>query len=166
MERRQTYLNELRTASALGMSLALIETKGLPVPENPKRIDIWWRGNKNGALMLLLAFLISENWEWVNAKIRILRVVENEAGLAQAESALKKLLDLARVEGDVEVVLEEESFSRVLHKYSIDATCVILGFELPEKADEAEWHACYRSFVDGMPTTILVNSLGGEDIFA
>ena len=166
MERRQTYLNELRTASALGMSLALIETKGLPVPENPKRIDIWWRGNKNGALMLLLAFLISENWEWVNAKIRILRVVENEAGLAQAESALKKLLDLARVEGDVEVVLEEESFSRVLHKYSIDATCVILGFELPEKADEAEWHACYRSFVDGMPTTILVNSLGGEDLFA
>ena len=166
MERRQTYLNELRTASALGMSLALIETKDLPVPDEPKRIDIWWRGNKNGALMLLLAFLISENWEWSNANIRILRVVENEAGLAQAESALKKLLDLARVEGEVKVVLGEESFSRVLHKHSADATCVILGFELPEIADEAEWHDCYRSFVDGMPTTILVNSLGGEDLFA
>ena len=166
MERRQTYLNELRTASALGMSLALIETKDLPVPDEPKRIDIWWRGNKNGALMLLLAFLISENWEWSNANIRILRVVENEAGLAQAESSLKKLLDLARVEGEVKVVLGEESFSRVLHKHSADATCVILGFELPEIADEAEWHDCYRSFVDGMPTTILVNSLGGEDLFA
>ena len=166
MERRQTYLNELRTASALGMSLALIDTKDLPVPDEPKRVDIWWRGNKNGALMLLLAFLISENWEWSNASIRILRVVENEAGLAQAESALKKLLDLARVEGEVKVVLGEESFSRVLHKHSADATCVILGFELPEIADEAEWHDCYRSFVDGMPTTILVNSLGGEDLFA
>ncbi|KPJ99498.1 MAG: hypothetical protein AMJ60_04790, partial [Desulfobacterales bacterium SG8_35] len=166
MERRQTYLNALRTASTLGMSLALIETKVLPVPEEPKRIDIWWRGHKNGALMLLLAFLISENWEWSNAKIRILRVVENEAGREPAESALQKLLDLARVEGDVEVVLEEGSFSRVLHKYSADATCVILGFELPEVADEAAWHACYRSFVDGMPTMILVNSLGGEDLFA
>ena len=40
-----------------------------------------------------------------------------------------------------------------------------LGCELPEKADEAEWHDNYRSFVDGMPTMILVNSLGGEDIF-
>jgi amino acid transporter len=166
MERRQTYLNGLRTASALGMSLALVETKDLPVFEQPKRIDIWWRGNKNGALMLLLAFLISENWNWSSAKIRILRVVEKEAGLAQAESALKKLLDLARVEGDVEVVLAEESFSRVLHKHSADATCVILGFELPDKADEAAWHDCYRSFVDGMPTTILINSLGGEDLFA
>ena len=166
MERRQKYINELRTASALGMSLALIEAKELPVLDQPKRIDIWWRGNKNGALMLLLAFLISENWEWANTKIRMMRVVEKEEGLAQAELALKKLLDLARVEGDVEVVLAEESFSRVLHKYSADATCVILGFELPEKADEAEWHAGYRAFVDGMPTTILVNSLGGEDLFA
>ncbi len=166
MERRQIYINELRIASALGMSLALVEAKGVPAPDEPKRIDIWWRGSKNGALMLLLAFLISENWEWVSTKIRLLRVVENEAGLAQAESALEKLLELARVEGDVEVVLAEESFSRILHKHSADATCVILGFELPEKACEAEWHDAYRSFVDGMPTMILVNSLGGEDLFA
>ena len=163
--RRQNYIRELRTGSSLGMSLALIEAKGLPVPGEPKRIDIWWRGYKNGALMLLLAFLISENWEWSDTKIRILRVVEEEAGREPAESALQKLLDLARVEGDVKVVIEEGSFSRVLHKHSADATCVLLGFELPEKAREAEWHSNYRSFVDEMPTTILVNSLGGEDLF-
>ena len=166
MERRQSYLKNLRTASTLGMSLALIETKGLPIPEEPKRIDIWWRGFKNGALMLLIAFLLTENWEWENAKIRILRVVEKEEGRLPAEEALQKMIDLARVEGGVEVVVAEESFSRVLHKYSADATCVILGFELPEKADEAEWHDSYRSFIDGMPTTILVNSLGAEDLFA
>jgi len=165
MERRQAYLSELRTASNLGMSLALIETKGLPKPEEKKRIDIWWRGNKRGGLMLLIGFLLSENWEWENARIRLLRVVEKEKGRVPAEEALQKLLDLARVEGDVEVVLEEGSFSRILHKYSANATCVILGFELPEKADEAEWHANYRAFVDEMPTTILVNSLGGEDLF-
>ena len=166
MERRQSYLKELRTASTLGMSLALIETNGLPKPEEPKRIDIWWRGYKNGALMLLIAFLLSENWEWENARIRILRVVENEEGRLPAEQALQKMIALARVEGDVEVVVEEgESFSRVLHKYSADATCVILGFELPEKTHEAEWHDNYRGFVDEMPTMILVNSLGGEDLF-
>ena len=166
MERRQTYLNALRTASTLGMSLALVETKEVPEPETKKRIDIWWRGHKNGALMLLLAFLISENWEWANTRIRILRVVENEAGREPAEQDLQQLLDLARVEGDVQIVLEEESFSRTLHTHSTDATCVILGFELPGKAKEAEWHDCYRSFVDEMPTMILVNSLGGEDLFA
>lgn len=165
MERRQSYIKELRTASTLGMSLALIEINEMPIPEEPKRIDIWWRGHKNGALMLLIAFLLSENWEWKNARIRVLRVVENEGGRLPAEENLQKMIDLARVDGDVEVVVEEESFSRVLHKYSADAACVILGFELPEIADEAEWHDNYRSFVDEIPTTILVNSLGGEDIF-
>jgi amino acid transporter len=165
MERRQNYIKELRSASALGISLALIETNGLPAPEESKRIDIWWRGHKNGALMLLTAFLLSENWEWKNSKIRILRVIENEEGRIPAEEALHKLLDLARVDGDVEVVLEEASFSRILHKHSADATCVILGFELPEMGKEAEWHDRYRSFVDEMPTMILVNSLGGEDLF-
>jgi amino acid transporter len=166
MERRQYYIRELHNASALGMSLALIETKGLPAFEEPKRIDIWWRGHKNGALMLLTAFLLSENWEWENARIRILRVIEKEEGKAPAEQSLQELMDQARVDGEVQVVVSEESFSRILHQHSADATCVILGFELPEKAHEAEWHDCYRSFIDGMPTTILVNSLGGEDLFA
>ena len=155
----------MHTASNLGMSLAIIEVKGLPALTDPKRIDIWWRGHKNGALMLLLAFLISENWEWANTKIRILRGVEKETGQEPAEQALQKLVDLARVEAAVEIVLEEGSFSRVLHKHSADATCVILGFELPEEGAEAEWHDNYRSFIDEMPTMILVNSLGGEDLF-
>jgi len=166
MGRRQTYLNELRAASTLGMSLALVEPKGMPDPESKKRIDIWWRGHKNGSLMLLLAFLISENWEWSNTMIRILRVVEKEEGQLPAEESLRKLMELARVDGKVEVVVSKESFSRILHGHSQDADCVILGFELPEIAHEAEWHDNYRSFVDGMPTTIMVNSLGGEDLFA
>ena len=166
MERRQTYIRELRTASALGMSLALIEAKGLPVLKESKRIDIWWRGQKNGALMLLTAFLLSENWEWQNTKIRILRVVEKEKGRLPAEQSLQELIGLARVDSGVKVVVSMESFTRILHEHSADATCVVLGFELPEIANEAEWHDCYRSFIDGMPTTILVNSLGGEDLFA
>lgn len=165
MERRQTYIRELRSASALGMSLALMEPKGIPVPEEPKRIDIWWRGHKNGALMLLLAFLISKNWEWANTKIRILREVEDDAGRIPAVQALQELVDLARVDAEIEIVVSEESFTRILHEHSVGSTCVMLGFELPEIENEAVWHANYRAFVDEMPTMIFVNSLGGEDLF-
>jgi amino acid transporter len=166
MELRQTYLQELQTATNLGMSLVLLETKAIPGPEELKRIDIWWRGQKNGGLMLLIGYLLSENWEWANAKIRVLRVVDNETGLEPAEQALQKLIDLARVEAEPVVVVGDGSFSRVLHSNSADATCVIMGFEYPEKGTEAEWHANIRSLLDGMPTTILVNSAGGEGLFA
>jgi len=114
MELRQTYLQELQTATNLGMSLVLLETKKIPNPEDPKRIDIWWRGQKNGGLMLLIAYLLSENWEWDNAKIRVLRVVENEAQQAPAEQALQEMIDLARMEAEPAVVIDDESFTRVL----------------------------------------------------
>jgi hypothetical protein len=76
------------------------------------------------------------------------------------------LIDLARVNAEPAVVIDDESFTRTLHNNSTDATCVILGFEFPEKGREAEWHANTRSLLDGMPTTILVNSVGGEGLFA
>ena len=116
--------------------------------------------------MLLIAYLLSENWEWDDVKIRVLRVVDNEAGKIPAEEALQELIDLARVDAEPAVVLDDESFTRVLHNNSADATCVILGFEFPEKGKEAEWHANVRSLLDGMPTTIMVNSGGGEELFA
>ena len=166
MELRQTYLQELKIATNLGMSLVLLESKGIPNSEESKRIDIWWRGQKNGGLMLLIAYLLSENWEWENVKIRVLRVLDNEEGRIPAEEALQKLIDLARVDAEPAVVLDDESFTRVLHNNSADATCVILGFEFPEKGKEAEWHANVRSLLDGMPTTIMVNSGGGEGLFA
>jgi amino acid transporter len=166
MELRQTYLQELKIAINLGMSLVLLETKEIPNPEDSKRIDIWWRGQKNGGLMLLIAYLLSENWEWDNVKIRVLRVVDHEEGIIPAEEALQKLIDLARVNAEPAVVIDDESFTRTLHNNSTDATCVILGFEFPEKGREAEWHANTRSLLDGMPTTILVNSVGGEGLFA
>jgi amino acid transporter len=166
MELRQTYLQELQTATNLGMSLVLLETKGIPNPDDRKRIDVWWRGQKNGGLMLLIAHLLSENWEWENAKIRVLRVIENEEGKIPAEKGLQGLIDLARVEAEPAVVIDDQSFTRVLHSNSADATCVVLGFEFPEKGKEAEWHNNIRSLLDGMPTTVLVNSVGGEGLFA
>jgi amino acid transporter len=166
MELRQTYLQELRTATNLGLSLVIIETNGIPSAMAPKRIDIWWRGQKNGGLMLLIAHLLSENLDWEKTEIRILRAVDNEAGQDPAHQSLQELIEMARVEAVPEVVIAEESFTRVLHKYSTDATCVILGLEFPENGKEAEWHAHIRSLLDSMPTTILVNSVGGEGLFA
>jgi len=31
------------------------------LPHTSKRIDIWWRGKKNGDLMVLFAYLMTEN---------------------------------------------------------------------------------------------------------
>ncbi|MDH3349064.1 MAG: hypothetical protein OEM02_13325, partial [Desulfobulbaceae bacterium] len=166
-ERRHAYINELRIAYTIGMSLVMVKHNGIPAPEHAKRIDIWWRGRKNGNLMLLLGFLLTENWEWSGTIIRLLRVVNNEAGTLPARDSLVELVNEARVEATVEVITSAEPFSEVLKRHSKDASCVMLGFELPSKEKETAWHTTYLSYLSQLPTTVLlVNSSGEEDLLA
>lgn len=161
-----SFLNQLRTASTLGKSILLLSGDHLPYPDPnfAKRIDIWWRGQKNGDLMILGAYLLTENWEWANAKIRILRMVESEEGREPAQQALQELIDLARVEAETRIIVSKEPFEDVLSLYSHDATCTILGFEIPEPGGEDSWHNTCLRIMKKIPTVIMVNSHGGEKL--
>jgi len=165
--RLETYCNRLQIAAGMGISLVLIDDKALPpAPRVHKRIDLWWRGRKNGSLMVLLAHLLRTNWEWANTEIRILRLVSQEAGRQPAVQALQKLIAEARVEARAEVIVSQRPYLQVLHDHSQDATCVFLGFELPTDAERAQWHDWYTQLTAPLPTTILVCSQGAEDIEA
>lgn len=166
VERNKEYIDELRTAADLGLSIALLKADSLPEISDHKRVDLWWRGKKNGGLMLLLAYLLSSNWQWEDAEIRLLRVVENEEGREPAREALQYLTDAARVKAAVSVVVSSEPFEDILAEHSGDAACVFLGFELPEEGEEEKWYAGYYKLVDRVPSVILVNSRGGEGLLA
>jgi amino acid transporter len=168
-ERVVAYWKNLSVAATLGMGLVLVVDRGLPAPEKPeRRVDVWWRGRKNGSLMLLLAHLLSTNREWEGVQVRLLRVVDDPEGLTPAEEALSRLAHDARLEVTPKVIVSEEPFPRVLRAHSCDATCVFLGFDLPPEG-EAEGEARYRStcaLLEGLPTTVLISSQGAEDVTA
>ncbi len=166
-ERVAPYWRNLDVAASLGMGVVLIAPRGMPPGEGaPRRIDVWWRGQKNGALMLLLAHLLRSNDEWEDGEVRLLRMVENAEGREPAEKALVELAHEARLEVTPEVIVSSGPFSEVLHEHSGDATCVLLGFELPGEGEREARHQALSRLVEGMPTTILVNSRGGEDLTA
>ncbi len=165
-DRLHEHINELKVANNLEMSLVLLHSNALPLPEVRKRIDIWWRGKKNGDLMILLAFLISENLHWENTEIRILRVIENEAGRAPAMAALQELVDSARVEATVRTIVSSEPFNDILRQYSSDAVCVMLGFEIPTPDQQIYWYSTYNEYINEMPTIVMVNSYGDEGLLA
>jgi amino acid transporter len=160
------FARELRIAAGMGMSLVLVQGEGLPRPDSAQRIDIWWRGRKNGGLMVILAHLLTMNWQWNRAGIRVLRVIEDAAGRTPAEEALQKLIDGSRVKARVEAVVSDRPFVETLHEHSNDAACIFLGFEVPDEEQESAWHRTYHAMLRGMPTTLAVTSAGGEDLLA
>jgi hypothetical protein len=160
------FLLHVQDIRALEKSVLVLVDRGLPETETPKRIDIWWRGMKNGALMAVFAHLLTRNWEWAEARVRILRVVENEAGHEPARQALSNLINESRIDADAVVVVSREPFHRVLHHHSRDATVVFLGFEPPEDGQENAFFERYESLLSGMPSTLLVCSTGEADMLA
>jgi len=160
---QRSYVEFLREATFLNISQILVYNRGLPDPDRKKRIDVWWRGHKNGPLMVLMAHLLVHNWEWSGSRIVLKRVVKNESGKEEAWQELRHLIETARVDAEAEVVVSDTSFAGTLQKSSFDADCIFLGYELPEPGHEAAWQANYDTMLQKMPTTLLVHSADGKD---
>ena len=164
--RAESFVHHLNSAKQLGMSLLLLKDEGLPSGRLNRRIDIWWRGRQNGSLMVLLGHLLTLRWEWSEAKIRLLRVIQDEAGREPATEALRKLVDAARVNADVQIVVSEDSFTDVLHRHSDDASVVFLGFTVPPESEAQIFQSTLSDILNGLPTTLLVCSSGEADLLA
>ena len=167
-ERASYFVEHLRTAHRLGMSLVLVNDKGLPQGSFDRRIDIWWRGQENGSLMILIAHLLTLNWEWSRAKVRMLRLIEDEAGRQPSREALEELVNKARLNAEVDVIVSEDPFPKVLERHSANASVVILGFKIPDEEREEEafrFQMYFERMISTLPTTLLVSSSGEADVF-
>ncbi|GAB4279569.1 MAG: Na-K-Cl cotransporter [Candidatus Rifleibacteriota bacterium] len=162
-ESARNLIEYIKLADASKIGQLLLSDKGLPEIASNRRIDVWWRGRKNGSLMVLLAHLLLNNWEWRSAKIRVLRVVENDAGIQPAMEALQILLDNARVQGQAKTLIADKPFAQILGENSYDAALVFLGFEIPEDDSAEKWFNAYECMLKGLPTTVLVHCASEGD---
>jgi amino acid transporter len=158
------FAQHLRLALELGMSQVIVVDRGMPA-EQPEQIDVWWRGRKNGSLMVILAYLLTHNWTWSRARIRLLRMLEGGETMEEAEEELEALIDAARLEADYKVV-EAGDFKQRLKETSSDADCVFLGFTPPSDEHAEAFHAAYTDFVEDLPTTLIVCSSGEADLYS
>ena len=165
-ERSASFVHHMNSVRLLGMSLILLRDEGLPRLRTNRRIDIWWRGRKNGSLMVLLAHLLTLNWDWMDSKIRLLRLVQDEAGREPSANALRQLVDAARLNAQVSVLVSKAPFVEVIQRHSGDATVVFLGFNVPEEQEGRQFLHHFEEMMSGLPTTLLICSSGEADLLA
>lgn len=160
----QTFARHLRLASELDMSQVIVVDHGLPTGQ-PSRIDVWWRGRRNGSLMVILAYLLTRNWSWSRARIRLLKMLDDNETADQAREQLESLIEAARLDADFKVV-EHGDFKQLLKEHSSDADVVFLGFSPPDDDRADGWHATYANFVEDLPTALIVCSSGAADLLS
>ena len=165
-ENLSSFLKQLREAKEMGMSIIVIKADSLPSAGWRKKVHIWWRGDINGPLMMLLGFLLQDNWEWGKSTVQVFRSVEERAGIAPAFQNLSEMIKAARIDALAKVVLSSTTFKETLHEHSKKADCVFLGFQVPDPEQEDAWYELYKGFLDKMPSAILINSSIETDILS
>jgi hypothetical protein len=128
-----------------------------------ERIDVWWGGLKdNGALMMILAYLLRTSTEWRGAEVNVKLVVPNEMAAESAGANLRRKIDELRIGAEPHVIIGDgRPFDDILRKSSAAADLIFLG--MAEPADNfAAYIGRMHELVEGLPTVAFV--LAAEDL--
>jgi len=167
-QRIKSFFDSIRIAKQLHMSTVLVRDGGLPekTAGRKSRIDIWWRGRRNGSLMVILGYLLSINPEWSGSQIRILRAINNSNNAEETRFELESLIENSRIKAIVKIIVSELDFSSILKENSSDASIIFLGFDIPEISEIPAFKSRIDEMLKDMPTTMLISSTGDADLLS
>jgi hypothetical protein len=166
MQRRQVRL--ISTMLGLRKSILFLCYDNQKGYGRRRRIDVWWRGkDRNAELMLLLAHFIRQSRAWEGAKIRVMRLMTNEAGKQGATEHIANLLREARVDAEPVVLVREhpdQPFTDMLKQASADTDLVLMGLRAPAEDEGDAYRRQVTQLTAGAGTVLLVRSGEMEDI--
>ncbi len=165
-KRAESFGATLRTIAGLQRSIVAVRFQ--QEPADPwvaplGTIDVWWRGQQNGGLMLLLAHLLTKNTEWRNRTIRLMRVIEKDAGAVEVERHLRELADGARINAVPKAVVASDAI-QAIRQTSCSAALVLIGFEAPAEGQEQDFYDRMEQWAGELPRVVLVDSIGGMSL--
>ena len=171
-ERRglERALRSLRSFSQLGKSLIIgrVDSKPLPVASRDREIHVWWGGlQRNGDLMLLLAYLLSSNVEWRGAQLVVTSLASSELMRTRTQNHLDELLPELRINARTEVLMKPDNMTvrEMIFAQSQTADVTFLGLPVPEVGAETEAAQRMAAMAEGLSTVFFVNNsspFGGE----
>ncbi|MEO5719814.1 MAG: amino acid permease, partial [Chthoniobacterales bacterium] len=162
------FCQVLRRIAELERSVLIVycpdeEKRLLAAP--PGSIDVWWQGGRNGALMLLLAHMLTQNPEWRNHPIRLIFAVSEREEEAKAREKMDRLMEAARVVATVEIVAGPDAIA-AMRERSLEAALVLKGFEPPDEGEDLPTLDRMQAEIGDLRRVVMVYSAGGHSLSA
>jgi len=149
--RRTAYTNNIRATFRLGCNIVLLvapseawaQLENISPPD--RRIDVWWRDDPSGHLMLLLAHLMKRNPHWEETRIRLM-APDSKSGnnIETLKKDLYRMLEEIRISADPQVVTDPDEQS--VAQNSKDAAIVFLPFRFRNR----EIQGAYETNIDAL----------------
>ena len=163
-------LRSLRSFSQLGKSLIIgrIDTRRLPLAPEDREIHVWWGGlQRNGDLMLLLAYLLSRNADWRGSQLVVTSLASSELMRERTQNHLDELLPELRIKARTDVLMKPDDMTvrEMIFAQGQTADVTFLGLPVPEVGKETEAAERMAGMAEGLSTVFFVNNsspFGGE----
>lgn len=164
-EKRESYAETLNTVASLERSSISLKFSAMAMERDARHVplgtlDVWWRGNQNGELMLLLAHLLTQNQAWRSRPIRLIRTIQNEAGREEVLNHLNELIDKSRIRATPHVVVTDDPY-QAISQTSRSAAIVFMGMSLPEAGKTDEFFNRMEQLAGDLPRVAFIRSAGG-----
>lgn len=159
--RLESHLRLIRGLSQAGKSTLIARMNWRHEPGQEKRIDLWWGGlENNGDMMLLLAYLLSLNSEWVGTRILIRSIARSEDERQLQTEAFARLMPHIRIPADTEVLTlpAGKTLNELIRESSYDAGVVFFGMRDAEPGAEADYAASMRQLAADLGTVVFVRN--------
>jgi hypothetical protein len=162
-EMQAAILGSSRVLSQLGKSVILGRVDAARVFNEKKgrEVHVWWGGlQRNGDLMLLLAYLLTRNAHWRGSKIVIFSLASNEMMRQNTQSHLDQLLPELRIDARTEVIIKsaEMTVREQILNQSKNADVVLLGLAVPEAGDEDKAAERMGKFAEGLSSVFFIKN--------
>ncbi len=161
-ERPAEFTDLIRGLMALDHNLLLLEYDERRCFGKGESIDIWWGGmERNGELMILLAYLLTSSEEWDEARVRINVVVDAESASGPALARLEGIVASSRVRADPNVIVRDparQTIPQVMTETSGGTDLVLLGLRVPAEGEGGEYIDHVTEFIGNLGTVLLVRA--------
>ncbi|MBT8400758.1 MAG: Na-K-Cl cotransporter [Rhodothermia bacterium] len=128
-----------------------------------RSIDVWWGGLQgNGALMLILAYLLQTSLPWRGADLTVKMIAPSADAAGTAGRNLDRLVEATRTGATSEVIVSDgRPVDQIIRESSADTDIIFMGMAEP-RPDFREYYDRLQERMKTLPSTVLV--LSAEDL--
>ena len=155
---------------ALSLERDILLFKGGEKLSKEERLDIWWRGERNGNLMVLLAYIINRSLADEGKqgyKVRVIRKLQEDEKIETTRAEISSLLNKARLTGEVLIIpFDSIPFIETLESVSGSASLIMAG--LPGNYIDSKKRSLFKlneffftkeiKKYDNLPPTLFIRS--------
>ncbi|MCB0344734.1 MAG: hypothetical protein KDD66_06440 [Bdellovibrionales bacterium] len=119
-------------------------------------VDVWWYSKDNGSLMLTLADLLTNNIEWTNHRIRVLRIIKDETAVEEVKAGTRSLIESLRVPAEVEIIVADESPFETIARHSAVTEVSFIGMSVESMEQHGDALQSYRELVSNLQGNVFL----------